>query len=344
MSHNNMIKNNLSKEKEQLSKILVTGCAGFIGSHLCEKLLELGHIVVGIDIINDYYDIKQKLNNIKIIEELDVSLHGKDNRHFKFIKDDIIDTKIISDVNNNENQKQFDTVIHLAAMAGVRYSIENPTHYVRTNVEGQTNLLNQCVNCGVKKFIYASSSSVYGMNKKVPFSEKDTINKVNSPYAATKRSCEIMAQLYNQLYGINVIGLRFFTVYGPRGRPDMAPFKFLKRIMNKTSIDKYGEGNSYRDYTYIDDIVDGILGSLTVEKSCEIYNLGNTTTVTLNEFIETCEKVTGNKAIINQMPEQKGDVPFTYSDINKAKTDFGYSPSVNLEEGLTRMFNWMKKN
>ena len=200
--------------------------------------------------------------------------------------------------------------------------------------------MNECIKNKVKHYIYASSSSVYGTNTKIPFLEKDEIKNPNSPYAASKISCEIMANLYNKLYNLPVIGLRFFTVYGPRGRPDMAPFKFLTKIMNQEKFDKYGDGNTFRDYTYIDDIVSGIIGAIKNKnnRNCEIYNLGNSNTITLNEFIKTCEDVTGKTAIFNQLPEQPGDVPKTYSDITKAKEDLDYEPKTNLFDGLTEMY------
>ena len=309
-------------------KILVTGCAGFIGSHLCEKLLKENYNVFGIDNINDYYSINQKYKNLEILSKY---------KNFIFKKDDIVTTTIINEIKP-------EIVVNIAAMAGVRYSIENPNIYMKVNIEGQVNLLKQSVDNNVKLFVYASSSSVYGLNKKIPFSEEDKISKFNSPYAASKRSTELMAQLYNQLYGIKVIGLRFFTVYGPRGRPDMAPFKFLYNISNEKKFDKYGTGESFRDYTYIDDIVSGIYGAIKNKKNknCEIYNLGNTNTVSLNEFIKTCEEVTGKKAVYNQLPDQKGDVPFTYSDISKAKKDLDYNPKINFKDGLTKMYEWIK--
>ena len=306
---------------------LITGCAGFIGSHLCERLLKENHIVHGIDNLNNYYDINQKNNNLNILKKFN---------NFYFYQEDIINSNRINLIPN------INVVINLAAMAGVRTSLDKPKMYIRTNIEGQVNLLEQCVKNNIPKFIYASSSSVYGMNKKIPFNENDLISKVNSPYAASKRSGEIMAQLYNQLYGISVIGLRFFTVYGPRGRPDMAPFKFLNSISKGKKFDKYGKGDSYRDYTYIDDIINGIIAVIDCEKKCEIYNLGNSKTVSLNEFINTCEIITNKKAVFNQLPEQKGDVPYTYSDISKAKKDLNYNPNINLKDGLIKMFNWMK--
>lgn len=308
--------------------ILVTGCAGFIGSHLCEKLLEKNINVYGIDNINDYYDIGQKEDNLKLLSKY---------KNFSFRKDDIITTNIVDEVKP-------EIIVNLAAMAGVRYSLENPELYMRVNVEGQINLLKQSVKNDVKLFIYASSSSVYGLNTNIPFKETDTIDNINSPYAASKRSAEIMANLYNQLYQLPVIGLRFFTVYGPRGRPDMAPYKFLTKIDKGEKFDKYGDGSTRRDYTYIDDIVNGILGAIDNKNNvtCEVYNLGNTHTVSLDEFIKTCEEVTGKKAIFNQLPDQKGDVPITFSDITKAKIDLDYNPQTCFKEGLKKMYEWLK--
>jgi len=309
-------------------KILVTGCCGFIGSHLCEKLLNEKYIIFGIDNINDYYKVSIKQKNLDILKKYD---------NFTFYKESIVNTNIVQ-------KTQPTIIVHLAAMAGVRYSLENPCLYIKNNVEGQTNLLEQSVKNNVELFIYASSSSVYGKNTKVPFQENDELNNINSPYAASKRHCEIMANLYNKLYKLPVIGLRFFTVYGPRGRPDMAPYKFLSKILNSEKFDKYGTGESYRDYTYIDDIVNGILGAIKNKnkKTCEVYNLGNSSPVSLNEFISLCEKVTKKKAKFNQLPDQPGDVPKTYADITKAKRDLDYNPSTTLEKGLTQTFNWLK--
>ena len=225
-------------------------------------------------------------------------------------------------------------------MAGVRYSTQNPILYSDVNINGFINIIEQCRLVG-SRLIYASSSSVYGLNTKVPFKENDTIKKCNSPYAASKLSKEIFAKMYSQLYDIETIGLRFFTVYGPRGRPDMAPYKFITKIMNEESIDKYGDGNSMRDYTYISDIVSGIISCITIKlkNKSEIYNLGNESPISLNEFIQACEKVTGKKAIINYMENQQGDVPVTYADISKAKEELGYSPKVKILEGLSYVYN-----
>jgi len=309
--------------------ILVTGCAGFIGSHVSEKLLNLGYNVYGIDNINDYYDINQKHKNLDL-------LNTYENFHFK--KEDIVTTNIIEEIKP-------DKVCHLASMAGVRYSIDNPDIYVKVNINGFINLLEQAVKNNVSNFVYASSSSVYGLNKKVPFSESDNIESCNSPYAASKRSMEIFANTYNQLYNLPLIGLRFFTVYGPRGRPDMAPYKFLKSISTENRFDKYGDGSSMRDYTYIDDIVDGVVSALEVkDMSSEVFNLGNSSPTSLNEFISTCEKVTGKTANYRQLGNQLGDVPVTYADISKASKMLNYRPKVKLEDGLSRTYEWLKSS
>jgi len=302
-------------------KILVTGCAGFIGSHVCENLLKTtNYIIYGIDNLDPYYDVKLKRKNIDIL--LNYS-------NFKFIEEDIVNTKIINEI-------IFDKIIHLASMAGVRYSIENPQKYIDVNVKGFINILEQCVKTNKPHIVYASSSSVYGMNKKIPFSEEDKIESCNSPYACSKLMMEVLAKTYNQIYGLTSIGLRFFTVYGPRGRPDMAPRKFMEAIASGNTINKYGDGNTYRDYTYIDDIVSGILSAMYNSSNCqyELINLGNSNPITLNKFIKTCEEVTGKTALINYMGDQKGDVPFTHADISKAKKLLGYNPKTTLFEGL----------
>ena len=308
-------------------KILVTGCAGFIGSHLCEKLLIDGNDVIGVDNLNDYYDVK--------IKEYNLSMLLPEER-FTFIKEDICSSDCI-------NKHKPDKVCHLAAMAGVRYSLTNPEVYVKNNIMGTINLLNQSVASKVKLFVYASSSSVYGLNT-IPFKENNCLEKMNSHYAVSKKSVEDFCRLYNQLYNLNVIGLRFFTVYGPSGRPDMAPYKFLKNIMNEKEINVYGDGYSSRDYTYIDDIIDGIVLSIENKNNdkCEIYNLGNSNLIVLNEFIKVCEKVVGKKAIIKKIENQKGDVPITLADITKAKQNLGYNPKVKLEDGLRKTYQWLK--
>ena len=308
-----------------MTKILVTGCAGFIGSHVSEFLLKRGDIVIGIDNLNDYYDVKRKENNLKILEKYD---------NFTFYKHDICETNIISTLKP-------DKICHLASMAGVRYSIEHPKLYVKVNIEGFIHILEEAVKNKVQNLVYASSSSVYGLNKKVPFSESDEIKTCNSPYASSKMAMELFAKTYYQLHGIQNIGLRFFTVYGPRGRPDMAPYKFLTALKNDKRFYKFGDGTSSRDYTYIDDIVSGVVASLDNKNNiqCEVYNLGNSSPVTLNEFIELCEKVSGKEANFFHIEDQLGDVPHTYADISKARKDLGYEPKVKLEDGLRRFYN-----
>jgi len=309
-------------------KIVVTGCAGFIGSHTSEELLKQNHTVYGIDNMNNYYDPKVKEKNISLLQKYP---------NFTFSKEDICTTNII-------NEWKPDKVCHLAAMAGVRYSIQHPEIYIQVNIQGFIHLLEQAVKNNVSQFVYASSSSVYGLNKSVPFSEKDTIETCNSPYACSKRCMEIFAKMYNQLYGLNIIGLRFFTVYGPRGRPDMAPYKFIRAIHNQTAFNKYGTGDSSRDYTYIDDIVKGVLSALENKKNiqCNVYNLGNSNPISLNTFIELCEKVVQKKALYHQIENQHGDVPHTYANISKAKEDLDYYPQTSLEEGLTKLFKWIQ--
>jgi UDP-glucuronate 4-epimerase len=314
-------------------KILITGCCGFIGSHLCETLLKLNDIkygtinILGIDNMNDYYDPSLKLKNLRIVQD------SSSSQNFIFMNQDTRNTKCIAEWKPN-------VVIHLAAMAGVRYSTQNPTLYSDVNVNGFINIIEQCKQVGCR-LIYASSSSVYGLNTKVPFNENDVIEKCNSPYAATKLSKEIFAKMYSQLYNIETIGLRFFTVYGPRGRPDMAPYMFLDKISKGIPIDKFGDGSSMRDYTYISDIVDGIISCINIKMNnkSEIFNLGNENPVSLNEFISTCEKVLNKNAIINYKEKQLGDVPITYADITKAKSLLNYSPKVKLYQGLLNCLN-----
>ena len=305
-------------------KILVTGCAGFIGSHVCEYLLNNNYKVYGIDILNNYYDVNIKLKNLEILNKFS---------NFIFRNDDICNTNIIS-------EWKPDKIIHLASMAGVRYSIQNPSVYEKINIGGFINIMEQAVKNNVKLVVYASSSSVYGLNKKIPFSEQDPIKTCNSPYACSKIAMELFARTYYQLYKIPNIGLRFFTVYGPRGRPDMAPYKFLKAIKDGKQFEKYGDGTSSRDYTYIDDIVSGIIGALENKKDigCEIYNLGNSNPVSLNKFIEICETVTGKKSKYKQIENQLGDVPHTYADISKAKKDLDYNPVTKLKDGLYKTY------
>ena len=314
---------------EHKYKILVTGCAGFIGSHVCEKLLSMDQIVLGVDIMNDYYDVKLKEKNLKILCQY---------KNFLFKKEDICDTKCISEWNP-------DKIIHLASMAGVRYSIENPLVYDKINIGGFIHIMEEAVKNNVQNVVYASSSSVYGLNEKVPFSEEDRIESCNSPYACSKLAMEIFAKTYSQLYNIPTIGLRFFTVYGPRGRPDMAPYKFLNAIKNGTTFKKFGDGTTSRDYTYVGDIVDGIISALHNRKrvKSEVYNLGNSTPVSLNKFIEICEGICGKKANYEEVEMQLGDVPHTYADITKATRDLNYNPKTKLEDGLLRFYDSLRE-
>ena len=306
-------------------KILVTGCCGFIGSHLTDFLLKNNkNKVLGIDNMNNYYDNSIKYNNLSILQKY---------KNFEFRKEDICNTTSIS-------EWKPDKICHLASMAGVRYSIQNPKIYIKVNIEGFIHILEEAVKNNVKHIVYASSSSVYGLNKKKPFSENDIINTCNSPYACSKMAMELFAKTYTQLYNISCIGLRFFTVYGPRGRPDMAPYKFLTAIKNGTEFLKYGNGSSSRDYTYISDIVNGIIVALENKRNikCNVYNLGNSNPITLNKFIELCEKVCNKKAIYKQIENQLGDVPHTYADITNAKKDLDYNPQIKLKDGLNKMY------
>ena len=309
-------------------KILVTGCSGFIGSHLCEELLKLNNIVFGIDNMNNYYSIEQKQKNLDILNKY---------VNFYFINEDIINT-------NQINYIKPDKVVHLAALAGVRLSLEKPKDYFDINVKGFINIIEQCKNLNIT-LIYASSSSVYGSNKKIPFNENDTINNIESPYACSKKCKENIAQMYSNIYNLQTIGLRFFTVYGPRGRPDMAPYKFIKNILDNKEILKFGDGTSARDYTYISDIISGILSVINknvFDNKFKIYNLGNNTPIKLNTFIEICEKVTKKKAMIINKEKQKGDVDITYADISLAEKELNYNPKIKLEEGLLNLVEYLK--
>ena len=324
MKHN---RNRYQKKSCLIKKetVLVTGCAGFIGCHVCERLLKNNDIIIyGIDNLNNYYDVNLKKNNLEILKKYN---------NFIFKKEDICNTKIISETKP-------DKIIHLASMAGVRFSIKNPDIYIKVNIQGFIHILEEARKNNVKHIVYASSSSVYGLNKKIPFSEDDKIESCNSPYACSKMSMELFAKTYFQLYDISNIGLRFFTVYGPRGRPDMAPYKFINAIKNELEFKKYGDGTSSRDFTYIDDIVDGIISAYENKNNikCEIYNLGNSEPISLNDFIKTCEKVCNKKAKYEEIENQLGDVPHTCANINKAKKDLNYNPKIKLDEGLRRLY------
>lgn len=309
--------------------ILITGGAGFIGSHLTESLLADGHRVTLLDDLNDYYDPAFKLQNIARFRD-----------RIELVQADIRDAVTVERTFAAGN---FDSVVHLAARAGVRPSITDPKLYVTTNIDGTFNLLDACRYHKVKQFIFASSSSVYGVNKKTPFSESDALTRTISPYAATKLACEQICSNYSHLFNIRVMCLRFFTVYGPRQRPDLAINKFTNRILAGEPIQRYGDGSTRRDYTYIADIVAGIRASLAYDKSdFEIVNLGGSHTTTLSELIATLEKTIGKKAIIEELPDQPGDVPQTSADVSRAKELFDWEPKTSLEEGLAKYVEWFR--
>jgi UDP-glucuronate 4-epimerase len=309
--------------------VLLTGGAGFIGSHTSEKLLTAGCEVTVVDDFNDFYDpFIKEANLLALAESIDIRR---------------IDIRDAEAVNGLFADKKFDCVIHLAARAGVRPSIQDPQLYLSTNVDGTLHLLEACHKHDVRHFIFASSSSVYGINSKVPFAEADLIERTISPYAATKLMGEQLCSNYSYLYGIRCMCLRFFTVYGPRQRPDLAIAKFTRRIMDGVPIDQYGDGSTARDYTYIEDIIQGIVSAATYKNSnYEIFNLGGSETHTLSELIETIESAIGKKAIIQQLPDQPGDVPRTFADITKAKTLLGYSPSTPFSLGVRRYVDWIQ--
>lgn len=323
----------ISSEIERKKRFLVTGGAGFIGYHTCKALLLRGDDVIIIDELNDYYDVALKQSN------LDDLVKSFDKERVTVYIGDVCDEDLIQRI---MTETKPDSVIHLAARAGVRPSIENPLLYIRANITATTVLLEACRRFRVQKFIYASSSSVYGGSEKTSFSEMDSVDHPISPYAATKKSCELLAYTYHSLYQMNCIGLRFFTVYGPRGRPDMAPFKFMDCIARGEQIKQFGDGSSSRDYTFIDDIVDGILLSLDKATGYGIFNLGNGNPILLRQFIEIIEKLVGKKAKIDVVSNQPGDVPRTCANITKAKSMLGYEPMTSLELGLQKTWEWYK--
>lgn len=334
-----------------MKKILVTGSAGFIGFHLVKELLIQGCQVVGIDNINDYYQVDLKNNRLKNIENFVKDNQLKNNYSFKKI--DIADKAALE---NLFNDNEFDIIVNLAAQAGVRYSLDNPNAYLNSNLIGFTNVLECCRNSEIKHFIFASSSSVYGMNNKQPFSVEDKTDFPISLYAATKKSNELIAHSYSHLFNIPSTGLRFFTVYGPFGRPDMAYYKFTKAIIENKPIDIYNHGKMKRDFTYIDDIIMGI--SRLIDKPPEpqkniitsstarfkVYNIGNNNPISLKRFIEAIEKAVGKKAVKNYMPMQAGDVPITYADIDNLSESIGFRPSTLIEDGIDEFVKWYKYN
>jgi len=309
-------------------KILITGVAGFIGSNLAETLINDGHTIEGIDNFDPFYDEKIKNRNISSFQK---------SSGFKLHRINLLEKQKLSQVLLETN---FDLVIHLAAKAGVRPSIADPEAYFKTNLEGTLNLLEAMKAANLKKLVFASSSSVYGNNEKVPFSENDNVDFPISPYAASKKAGELLCHTYHHLFNFDIFCLRFFTVYGQRQRPDLAIHKFTKSLLNNEEIPFYGDGSSRRDYTHINDIVQGIKLSVQKLKGFEIINLGESQTTSLSELLAYLEKFTGKKARLKQLPFQPGDVQQTFADISKAKKLLGYNPSVSMEQGLQSFVQW----
>ncbi len=331
-----------------MTKYLVTGAAGFIGSHLTQRLLDRGDVVVGLDNLNDYYSVSLKKDRLKLFQNHDgFTLH-----QFNLADQKAMETLF--------NQEQFDVVVNLAAQAGVRYSLENPQAYVESNLVGFVNVLEGCRHAGVKHLVYASSSSVYGLNTKMPFSVHDNVDHPLSLYAASKKSNELMAHTYSHLYSLPTTGLRFFTVYGPWGRPDMALFLFTKAILEGKPINVFNNGQMRRDFTYVDDIVEGVIRTsdkipttnakwsgdrpdpATSPAPYKVYNIGNNQPVELMYLIETLEKALGQKAEKNMMPMQPGDVPATFANIDALSNDVGFSPKTPIETGVERFVEWYR--
>lgn len=329
----------IEKMKKEL-KILVTGSAGFIGFHVTQKFLEIGANVIGIDNLNSYYDVNLKKDRLKQIKSENFTFIEIDFSH----KDQLL--KIF------KNYGKFDRVIHLGAQAGVRHSITNPFDYVNSNLVGFVNILEACRNFEIEHLIYASSSSVYGMNKTIPFSEKDFVDHPVSLYAATKKSNELIAHSYSHLYGLPTTGLRFFTVYGPWGRPDMAYFLFAEAIIKGENIDIFNNGEMERDFTYIDDVVNGIVkvsekplheidqSSKKIKTPYQIFNIGNNKPIKLTKFVEIIENAIRKKAKKNFLPMQPGDVKKTYADIESLYEKIGYKPETKIEDGLIKFIDW----
>lgn len=316
-----------------MKKVLLTGGSGFIGSHLCERLLKEGYYVINLDNFNNYYDPKIKWRNIQ-------KALGSDN--YSLYVGDIRDNKILNQI--NEEQGSIDIICHLAAMAGVRNSLKDPVDYVSVDIGGTVNMLEFAKNNEVEKFVFASSSSVYGKNSKVPFSEEDLLEGQISPYATAKRAGELYCQTYSDIYNMPTVVLRFFTVYGPRQRPEMAIHLFTRLIMENKPIPVFGDGSTARDYTYIDDIIDGVYKAILYNKTdFEIFNLGNSKTIKLYELIKIIEKTIGKKAKKDRKPMQLGDVEITYADIGKAKKLLKYKPRTNIMKGVSSFFMWFSK-
>ena len=314
-------------------RVLITGAAGFIGYAVSKQLLERGDMVIGVDNLNNYYDKNLKISRLNIL---------KNFKNFEFTELDILDSNLL---NNIFDQLKPKNVIHLAAQPGVRYSILNPKIVTQININGFLNVIECSKNHNINHFIYASSSSVYGKNSKLPYAEEDRVDNPISLYAATKKSNELFAHTYSHLFNLRTTGIRFFTVYGPFGRPDMAAISFINKIINNEKIDIYNKGDMKRDFTYIDDIADGtikILDKKTNQKNFDIFNLGNSRSINLIDFIKTIEKHLGKKAVLNYLPLQSGDVKNTHSDISKARNLLNYSPKIDIEEGIEKLVEWYK--
>jgi UDP-glucuronate 4-epimerase len=312
--------------------ILITGGAGFIGSHLCEKLVSCGHRVTCLDNFDPFYDPQIKRDNLAAFD-------GSEN--FRLVEGDIRNLELLQGLWRDDAPE---TVVHLAAKAGVRPSIEDPLAYQEVNVNGTANLLEMCRRHGAKKFIYASSSSVYGNNRKTPFAEDDPVDHPISPYAATKKAGELLCHTYHHLFGLPIFCLRFFTVYGPRQRPEMAIHKFARLIRDRQQLPVFGDGGSDRDYTYIDDIIDGVNRAIERCSGYRIFNLGESQTTTLRNLITLLEKSMGATAIIDYQPMQPGDVQRTYADLKRSREELGYSPSVPVELGIPLFVKWFQDN
>lgn len=313
--------------------LLVTGGAGFIGSNLCERLLAAGHAVWVFDDLNDFYAPARKERNLRELAAL--------GKPLQVIRGDLTDGRAVEEA---LSAARYDQIIHLAARAGVRPSLEDPILYQEVNVTGTARILEGARKRGIKKVTIASSSSVYGVNSKVPFSEADPIFHPISPYAASKLACEALGHVYHHVYGMDIAMLRFFTVYGPRQRPDLAICKFVERISSGKSIPVFGDGSTARDYTYVSDTVAGIVACTQKEFGYEVFNLGNSDAVKLSYLIELLENAVGKKAIIDRQPIQPGDVPFTCADISKAQRMLGYEPKVKIEQGIPLFVEWFKKH